>query len=253
MKKTNILLTLFLWMLAVPSFAQLENVVVHADQMPYFSGCKKMKNGSEKKRNCSNELLVAFLADHVQYPDSAKVADVEGTVYVSFIIDEAGKVTNPAIIRDIGYGCGKAAIEVLKKMPDWEPGKHEGKKVKVKLNLPIHFYLKSGIPNPTESDDYKITWGTMKGKRVSVKDLKNNLGKIIMVRDRFGDPVPYEELTFSYKRKKQFASATSHGTLDKKLKRIVKKAKSGGLFYVEVLVHDGNKKIKVGREFELVE
>lgn len=253
MKKTNILLVLILFIFSIPSSAQLENVVVHADQMPYFPGCRKMKNGSEKKRNCSNELLVSFLAQNVQYPDSAKSADVEGTVYVSFIIDEDGKMTNPSIIRDIGHGCGNAAIAVLKKMPDWEPGKHDGKKVKVKLNLPIHFYLKSGIPNPTESDDYKITWGTLKGKKVSVKDLKSNLRKIIMVRDRFGDPITYDELTFSYKRKKQFASATSNGVLDKKLKKIVKKARSGGLFYVGVLVHDGNKKIKVGREFELID
>ena len=113
--------------------------------------------------------------------------------------------------------------------------------------------MKNGISNPVEADDYKITWGTIKGNKISIKDLKENLNKIIMVRDRFGDPVIFDELTFSYQRKKSFQTSTSNGMLNKKQKKIIKKAKAGGRFYLGVLVHDGNKKIKVGREFELVE
>jgi len=172
---------------------------------------------------------------------------------VSFVIDEEGNVTNHSIIRDIGGGCGEAAIAVLKKMSEWQPGKHEGKKVKVKLNLPIQFFLKNGISNPLDSDGYKITWGTLKGSKVSVGNLKSNLDKIIMVRDRYGDPVPFDELTFSYKRKKTFQTSTSNGVLVKKQKKIIKKAKAGAQFYIGVVVYDGNKKIKVGREFEIVE
>lgn len=253
MKKINIILLFAFSIFYTSLFAQADNVIVHADQMPYFSGCKKYKNGTEKKRKCSNEFLVAFLSNHLEYPDSAKAMEIEGTVYVSFIIDEEGRVIEPSIIRDIGNGCGEAAIAVVKKMPNWQPGMNNGKPVKVKLNLPIQFYLKKGVPTSTEYDDYKITWGTLKGNKVAVDDLKENLNKVIMVRNRFGEPVSFDELTFSYKRKRQFQTATSNGLLDKKQKRIIKKAKAGGKFYIGVLVHDGNKKVKVGKEFVLVD
>lgn len=252
MRKKHLPFLLLSFLFAINSIAQTKPLV-HAEQMPYFSGCEKYKYKKEKKRVCSNERMVSFLAFNVEYPEEAKAAGTEGTVYVSFIIDEEGRVTEPSIIRDIGNGCGEAAIDVLKKMPRWEPGKDKGEIVKVKLNLPIHFYLKSGVSNPLESDDYKITWGTLKGNKISVKELNENLKKIIMVRDRYGDPVVFEELNFSYQRKKHFQTATSNGILNKKQKRIVKKAKAGGKFYIGVVVQDGNRKVKVGREFELVE
>jgi len=248
--KNTLLFTLCIFSFSL--FAQMD-VFVHADRMPYFQGCEKLKNGSDKKRKCSNETLVSFLAHNVKYPDSAKTAGTEGTVYVSFIIDENGEVTNPSIIRDIGNGCGDAAIDVLEKMPKWEPGVHEGKKVKVKLNLPIHFYLKNRISTPIDTDDYKITWGVLTGDKISASLLKSHVSKVIMVRDRYGDPVPFNQLTFSYKRKKSFNSATSNGPLNKKQKKIIKKVRAGGRFYIEVLVHDENKKIKIGKEFEIVE
>ena len=251
MKIKNTLVFIFC-IFSFPILAQYD-VLVHADQMPYFQGREKLRKGSDKKRKCSNETLVSFLAHNVEYPDSAKLAGTEGTVYVSFIINEEGNVTNPSIIRDIGNGCGNAAIDVVKKMPKWEPGVHKGKKVKVKLNLPIHFYLKNRISSPAETDNYKITWGNLKGNKITIGTLKNNLTKIIMVRDRFGDPVPFDELTFSYQRKKTFNSSTSNGVLNKKQKKIIKKAKVGGRLYIEVMVHDGNKKMKVGREVEIVE
>ena len=252
MKKRYFLFFLVFALFSNLILAQAE-ALVHADEMPYFSGCEKYKYKKEKKRACSNERMVSFLAFNVEYPEEAKTTGTEGTVYVSFIIDEEGKVTKPSIIRDIGNGCGAAAIDVLKKMPKWEPGKDKGEIVKVKLNLPIHFYLKRGVSNPLDSDDYNITWGTLKGNKISIDELKANLKKIIMVRDRFGEPVVFEALNFSYQRKNNFQTATSNGVLNKKQKKIVKKAKAGGKFYIEVVVHDGNKKIKVGKEFELVE
>jgi len=251
MKLKNTLLLAFCFF-SFSLMAQTD-VLVHADQMPYFEGCEKLKDGSDKKRKCSNETLVSFLAHNVDYPDSAKVAGVQGTVYVSFIIDEEGHVTKPSIIRDIGGGCGDAAIAVVEKMPKWQPGVHDGKNVKVKLNLPIQFYLKNGISTPVDTDNYKITWGTLTGDKITDLQLKTHLTKVIMVRDRYGDPVPFTDLTLIYKRKKVFNTATSNGVLNKKQKRIIKKAKPGGRFYVEVMVHDENKKMKIGKEFEIID
>ena len=251
MKKLQVLLFGF-YIFSNIGFSQSNNILVHAEQMPYFPGCERFLDTSESKRSCSNEALVAFLADNVQYPPTAKLLGTEGTVYVSFVIDEKGNVTNPSVIRDIGDGCGAAALEVLKKMPAWEPGKEGGIAVKVKLNLPIHFSLKNNNADTSESYDFSIQWGNLKGKKILVDDFRKNIENKIIVRDRFGEPVNYEELTFSYKNGRVFNTSTSNGNVDRKLKRIAKRVKGNGKFYVGVIVRNGSEKVNVGREFLLI-
>ena len=121
MTKLQLLLISF-FLFQISLFAQSQEPLVHADQMPYFHGCEDLKDGSEEKKSCSNEALVAFLAQNVQYPTTAKLEGTEGTVYVSFVINEEGKVVDSKILKDIGSGCGEAALSVVSKMPDWEPG-----------------------------------------------------------------------------------------------------------------------------------
>jgi len=250
MKKLNLLFISF-FLFQISLFAQLQEPLVHADQMPYFNGCEDLKNGTDEKRTCSNEVLVAFLAQNVQYPTTAKLEGTEGTVYVSFVIDEEGKVIDSKILRDIGSGCGEAALSVVSKMPDWEPAVHEGEKVKVKLNLPIQFYLKNTNPTPVETDDYTITWGTLKGKEISSVDLKSNMASEIIVRDQFGDPVIYDELIIAYKKGKNVQNIESKGRLDSKQKRLLKKVKAGGMLYVGVVLEKNDEKVQVGREFDV--
>jgi len=242
MTKLHLLLISFFFF-QISLFAQLQEALVHADQMPYFHGCEDLKNGTDKKRTCSDEALVAFLAQNVQYPTTAKLKATEGTVYVSFVIDEEGKVIDSKILRDIGNGCSK--------MPNWEPGVHEGEKVKIKLNLPIQFYLKNTNPTPVETDDYTITWGTLKGKEISTSDLKNNMTSEIIVRDQLGNPVIYDELIIAYKKGRNIQNLESNGRLDSKQKRLLKKVKAGGMLYVGVVLEKDEEKVQVGREFDV--
>ena len=250
MARLHLLLISF-FLLQISLFAQVQDPLVHADEMPYFYGCEDLKNGTDEKRTCSNEALVSFLAQNVQYPTTAKLEGTEGTVYVSFVIDEEGKVIDSKILRDIGSGCGDAALSVVSKMPDWEPAIHEGEKVKVKLNLPVQFYLKNINPTPVDTDDYTITWGKLKGQEISISDLKNNITQDIIVRDQFGDPVIYDELIIAYKKGRNVQNLESNGRLDSKQKRLLKKVKSGGMLYVGVVLEKNNKKVQVGREFDV--
>jgi protein TonB len=79
---------------------------------------------------------------HIQYPAQARRANVEGRVFIKFIIDESGKVVEPKILKDIGAGCGDAAIKGIKKV-EFTPGKNNGQPVKVYYTLPITFKLEN--------------------------------------------------------------------------------------------------------------
>ena len=85
--------------------------------------------------------LLKYVAEHVVYPEIAKENDIQGTVYVGFVINEKGKVTDVTILRGIDPILDKEAIRVVESLPDWKPGKQSGKNVKVRMNMPIKFQL----------------------------------------------------------------------------------------------------------------
>ena len=64
---------------------------------------------------------------------------VIGRVIVSFVINENGQVTDPEVLRRVDKDLDKEAIRIIKSMPRWTPGEHKGKKVKVRLTLPVQF------------------------------------------------------------------------------------------------------------------
>ncbi|MBR2360611.1 MAG: TonB family protein [Bacteroidaceae bacterium] len=64
---------------------------------------------------------------------------VIGRVIVSFVINENGQVTDPEVLRRVDKDLDKEAIRIIKSMPRWIPGEHKGKKVKVRLTLPVQF------------------------------------------------------------------------------------------------------------------
>jgi TonB family protein len=88
-----------------------------------------------------NNAMSTFIAGNIKYPQKAKEKGVQGTVYISFVIDENGSVGEAKVIRGVGSGCDEEALRVVKMMPKWEPGKQSGKKVKVAFTLPIKFAL----------------------------------------------------------------------------------------------------------------
>ena len=97
------------------------------EQMPEFPGGQRA--------------LMQYLAKNIKYPPRAKAKGITGKVFVSFIIDREGNVTNAEILRGIGGGCDQESLRVIKAMPKWIPGKQRGKNVLVQYNLPIRFKL----------------------------------------------------------------------------------------------------------------
>ncbi len=80
--------------------------------------------------------------DHLEYPEMARQAGIEGRVVVQFIIDEEGQVRDPVVVRGIGGGCDEAAIEAVKQV-EFTPGRQRGRPVQVRYSLPITFRLSS--------------------------------------------------------------------------------------------------------------
>lgn len=76
-----------------------------------------------------------FVGKNYQVPEEE---GLKGKVFVSFVVEKDGSLTDIKVIRDIGYGTGKEAIRVLKSCPKWTPGEQNGKKVRVLYSLPIN-------------------------------------------------------------------------------------------------------------------
>jgi periplasmic protein TonB len=86
--------------------------------------------------------LQEFLVKNIQYPEQAKKDSITGKVFVQFIINETGKVTNPKVLKSANPLLDAEAVRVIGTMPDWTPGTVKGEKVKVAFTLPIMFALK---------------------------------------------------------------------------------------------------------------
>jgi protein TonB len=85
--------------------------------------------------------MYAYIHKNLKYPELAKEKGIEGRVFVSFIIEKDGSISNVKILRGIGGGCEEAAVEMIKNMPKWKPGKQRGKPVRFQFTLPIKFEL----------------------------------------------------------------------------------------------------------------
>lgn len=113
-----------------------------ADEMPYLISCGD-NDLEEEKRNCTKKLLLSHLIKNLKYPAIARETEIEGIVIISFVIDRNGNLKDIEIIRDIGGGCGAAAIKVIKQLTNWVPGKHNHQPVNVKYVIPVKFKLSS--------------------------------------------------------------------------------------------------------------
>ncbi|MGZ3778580.1 MAG: TonB family protein [Mucilaginibacter sp.] len=82
-----------------------------------------------------------FLAKNIHYPAVAKENNIQGEVFLTFIVERDGKLNDIKILRGIGAGCDEEALRVLKLSPPWSPGFHYGIPVRVKYQVPISFAL----------------------------------------------------------------------------------------------------------------
>lgn len=82
-----------------------------------------------------------FLGSNIRYPESARQNNIQGKVFIGFIVERNGELTDLKIIRGIGGGCDEEALRVLKSSPAWKPGMKEGKPVRTSYTFPVTFEL----------------------------------------------------------------------------------------------------------------
>lgn len=95
------------------------------DQLPLFPG--------------GSQALGKFLVSKLQYPKSALEQGISGKVHVTFTVDSAGHIRDPRIVKGVGHGLDEEALRLVRIMPWWEPGKHQGRPVWVQMSMPIVF------------------------------------------------------------------------------------------------------------------
>ena len=88
-----------------------------------------------------DQKLMEFIAKGIKYPQIARETGIQGRVFVGFVIEPDGSVSNVKVLRGIGGGCDEEAMRVVKSMPKWKPGKQRGKAVRVSYMLPVNFKL----------------------------------------------------------------------------------------------------------------
>ena len=98
------------------------------EEMPLFPG--------------GEDSLKSYLTRNLVYPETARLANVEGTVYIQFLVSRTGAVANVKVLRGVSAELDNEAVRVVRHMPAWKPGKTDGDIVQVQYNLPIRFILK---------------------------------------------------------------------------------------------------------------
>jgi len=103
------------------------NDVSGVDEFPEFEGGMKA--------------WAKYIQRNLRYPYQAQEANAQGKVFISFVVEKDGSITNVNLVRGIGFGCDEEALKVIKKSPAWKPGKNKGREVRVRFNLPITFTI----------------------------------------------------------------------------------------------------------------
>ena len=105
----------------------LNKIFLFADEKPEFPG--------------GDRALYRYISDHVNYPVVAQENGIEGKVYVKFVVNETGKVSDSQILRGVDISLDKEALRVINTLPKFRPGKQNGRPVKVYYNAVINYQL----------------------------------------------------------------------------------------------------------------
>ncbi|MEM1124640.1 MAG: TonB family protein, partial [Bacteroidota bacterium] len=146
------LLSLFSCLVAFGQAETIDTSYVYpvAERMPMVAVCAAYDTTYAAQQKCSQDVLLSLIYKNVNYPDSARMQGIEGTVVVSFVVNPDSMISDVKLARDIGGGCGQAALYVINALNPlglkWAPGQQKGVPVKVMMNVPVKFKLKEIPP-----------------------------------------------------------------------------------------------------------
>ncbi|PCJ86799.1 MAG: hypothetical protein COA57_05660 [Flavobacteriales bacterium] len=115
-------------------------IFISVENMPHACNCREIKN-KEQQALCTDREIQKHFASNVKYPYDAKQIGIDGTVYVNFVVDKTGKVSQAKILKGVYPSLDKEALRLVKTLPCYIPGKQRGLPVNVSFNAPIKFTL----------------------------------------------------------------------------------------------------------------
>jgi protein TonB len=104
---------------------EVEEIFTLVEEYPSFEG--------------GDEAFIKYIRKNLVYPEKARRMGLEGRVFVQFIVEKDGSLTNVKVLRGISGGCNEEAIRVMQKSPKWLSGKQRGRSVRVQMVVPIIF------------------------------------------------------------------------------------------------------------------
>jgi protein TonB len=104
-----------------------EQVFLAVEQQPEFPG--------------GESALIEYIGKNTKYPAIARENNIEGRVFISFVVEKDGNISDVKVVRGIGGGCDEEAKRVIKGLPRFTPGKQNGRPVRVQYNVPVNFKL----------------------------------------------------------------------------------------------------------------
>jgi protein TonB len=136
------------------------------DQEPVFPG--------------GDQAFLKYITNNLKYPEIAKLIGLKGKVFVSFVVDHDGTITDVKPIRCLGAGCESEAVRVISMSPKWSPGMSKGKTVRVVYTIPINFYFlddsRTTYIKRLRNSDYGFVF-YIKNKTYSLDEAEAILGK----------------------------------------------------------------------------
>ena len=107
--------------------SDMVDVYTIVEQMPEFPG--------------GEAELIHYISKNIHYPQAAKEKGIQGRVFIGFVIEKDGSVSNVRNLRSVDSELDAEAMRVVESMPKWKPGMHNGEYVRVSYQIPIHFKL----------------------------------------------------------------------------------------------------------------
>ena len=129
-----------------------DSIFVRVEEKPEFNG--------------GLDAMYKYLGKNIEYPAQAKRLGIEGRVFVQFIINEDGSMSDIQAVKGIGAGCDAEAVRVIRNMPNWQPGRNNGQNVKVRMVIPIFF---------------KLDGSEVKHKKISEKNKEKAMEELVVV------------------------------------------------------------------------
>ena len=115
------------------NFAVVEN-------KPVFPGCEKFATEDERF-NCFNQNIMKHIGKNFKFPEMARQMGIQGRVFVNFVIEKDGSISNVIVARGVDELLDKEAIRVVKTLPKFKPAKQRGKPVRMQYTVPINAKL----------------------------------------------------------------------------------------------------------------